>query len=224
MAPGELVHRGRTALRDRFAPPAYARWTAREAYDRLFSGDATAIVRESPLRGVARFDMVRPEHVPGTIAAARALADGHWSLFGRHVTLADPPLWDRDPLSGGAWSDLPAERVDYRGGAPKPVWELGRLTMLPTLALAARVSGDRAASTRAARWLEDWTARHALGRGVHMTSGIEMAIRVLTATWTLMLLDEPVPSLEAVLGLTAQQALHVRDHLSLVCRRYVRGG
>ncbi|MBI1797686.1 MAG: alginate lyase family protein [Candidatus Eisenbacteria bacterium] len=224
MPPSEIVHRGRTAIRDRFAPPAYARWTAREAFDRLFSGSAETAVRSSPLASLARAGALAVADVPGTLDAARALAAGRWTLFGREVALADPPLWDRDPVSGVVWPDADAARIDYRRGAPKPVWELGRLTMLPTLALAARVAGEHEHAARAARWLDDWTARHTLGRGIHFASGIEMAVRVITTGWSLMLLcddaapagsDAAAPALEPALGLAAQQALHLRDHLSL---------
>ena len=37
MSPGEIAHRLRIALRDRLAPPAWARWSPAEAGARLFA-------------------------------------------------------------------------------------------------------------------------------------------------------------------------------------------
>ncbi len=103
------------------------------------------------------------------------------------------------------------------------MWELGRLTFLPTLALAARLTGERAYAEQAGRWLADFTRENPLGRGIHHTSGIEMAIRVIITTWTLALLSGNgrrggggiTPELAPALGLLMQQALYLRDHLSL---------
>jgi hypothetical protein len=178
------------------------------------------MVRGSGLARLARADALTGADVSGTMSAARELLAGRWNVFGNEVTLADPPRWDHDPLTDAAWPDAPSGQVDHRDpatGGPKRVWELGRLTMLPTLALAARL-GEAGAAERATRWLDDWTARHALGRGVHFVSGIEMAVRVIAASWALMLLgdrERPGIALEPALGLLAQQALHCRDHLSL---------
>jgi len=63
----------------------------------------------------------------------------------------------------------------------------------------------------------DFTVRNHLGFGIHHTSGNEMALRVLTSSWTLALLGERVDPARAapMLGLIVQQALHCRDHLSL---------
>jgi hypothetical protein len=220
MPPVELLHRARVTLRDRLAPPAYAGWPPAEAYPRLFSGDPGRIVLESPLRRLARVETSSSDDLAATLAAARELLAGRWSLFGHAVTLENPPRWNRDPISGAEWPDVPSGRIDYRHapvGGPKPVWELGRLTVLPTLAAAWRLTEEAAFAKHAQAWLDDWAAREPLGHGVHYTSGIEMAVRVITVGWTLMLLAEraSTPGLASSLGLLAQQALHCRDHLSL---------
>ncbi len=219
MGPAELAHRARTVLRDRLAPPGYARLTPAEAATRLFREPAAL----DPARAaaIARVDRGVPGFAP-TLAEARELLGGRWSLFGRPVQLDDPPRWRRNYASGAEWPDLPATQLDYRTAdaarAPKYVWELGRLTFLPTLALATRLSGDPAYAERALAWLADWTAKNPLGRGIHSTSGIEMAVRVITVTWTAALLGPEHardPRLAPALGLVGQQALYCRDHLSL---------
>ena len=238
MGPGEVLHRARIALRDRLRPRAYAALTPKEAFALLYTADRAEVLRAEPLaRLVAGPDLVeRPARRAGAepptrrtparrfapeAEAAEALRRGEWNLFGRPVRLEDPPAWSRNPLSGQAWPDQPSRRLDYRrtdvAGGAKYVWELGRLTMLPTLALAWRATGDRAYSELAGRWMEDFCTRNPLGHGIHHTSGIEMAVRVTTLSWTLALLEgsglprDPGPAL----GLIAQQAMHCRDHLSL---------
>jgi hypothetical protein len=219
MTPAEIAHRANIALRDRFAPPAWSRMAPTEAFARLFQGDATSVLRTSRLGRLVR--SIDATNAAAEVTAARALLERRWSLFGREVVLDDPPHWSTNPRSGLAWPLAPSASIDYHdvavAGDPKDTWELGRLTMLPTLALAARVTGERAFADLAIRWLDDFTATQRLGRGIHHTAGIEQAMRVLTVTWTLALLGERALELklEACLGLLAQQALHCSDHLSL---------
>jgi hypothetical protein len=220
MSPAEVAHRARIGLRDRLLPAAYARWPATEAGERLFEGGAEAAWRASRL---ARW--VHPpepaEAFAPAVAAARELLAGRWSLFGHAVTLDDPPRWSRNAVTGAEWPALPSRELDWRrsdlAGGAKFAWEAGRLTMLPTLALAARLTGEAPFAERATRWLDDFTARNPLGHGIHHRAGIEMAVRVLTVSWTLALLGERAGAarLDACLGLLAQQARHCRDHLSL---------
>jgi hypothetical protein len=221
MTPGEIAHRAHVFARDRVRPPAYARWSAPETCARLFPGGAHAALAASRLPALVEAMNARVPVIEAEVAAAQALMDGRWRLFGRDVRLGDPPRWNASPLSALEWPDAPSARIDYHdtsvAGDPKEVWELGRLTVLPTLALAARVTGDSAYAERAIQWLDDFTRRNPLGTGIHHTSGIEQAIRVITVSWTLALLGRSAreAALEPCLGRMAQQALQLRDHLSL---------
>lgn len=218
MPASEIVHRARIRVRDRVAPPPYLRWSPERAYDALFTCPPDQALRSSRLGFLPR--PLGAGFAP-TLRAADGLRRGEWSLFGHQVWLGDPPDWRRNPATGATWPDLPSERIDYRradfAGGAKYVWELGRLTLLPTLALAFQLTRDEAYAALAIRWLDDWSARNPLGHGIHHTSGIEMAVRVLTVSWTLALLGERAGTvrLGPCLGLLAQQALCVRDHLSL---------
>ena len=220
MTPGEVWHRAGIAVRDRIAPPAYADLAPAQAFSRLFRGTGAEALGSSRLAALMRAPL-RHAEMTCDLAAASALIEGRWSLFGRDVRLADPPRWNVHPLTGAEWPEAPSNRLDYRhpgleGGA-RALWEVGRLTTLPALAAAFRATGDRAFAGRPVRWLDDWTARNPLGRGIHHTSGIEMAVRVHAVLWTLALLGDRARdvALEPCLGLVAQQALHCRDHLSL---------
>jgi len=220
MTAGEIAHRARLALRDRVAPPDYASWAPAVAGERLYEGGAQRALASSLLSRWPRA-LEPASEFAAAISAARALLDGRWSLFGHEVRLDDPPRWNANPLTRASWPDMRSATLDYRGagvaGGAKFTWELGRLTLLPTLALAARVTDERGFADRALAWLADFTDRNPLGHGIHHTSGIEMALRVLTSSWTLALLGERADSarLAPALGLIAQQALHCRDHLSL---------
>jgi hypothetical protein len=234
MSPDEVAYRFGAAARDRFAPHAWTRWTAREAAAHWLVAKDDDASRE---RWASVAHVPAADDCASSIVAAQHLAEGRWTLFGHEAQLADPPRWNQDPLSGVAWPDLPGARLDYRrppaGASAKATWETGRLTFLPTLALAARASGDARHAERARRWLADFMERNPLGRGIHHASGIEMAIRVMTIGWTLALLEGVVDgaphadgasgngsgesaTLErAARGFMAQQAMWCREHLSI---------
>lgn len=218
MSPAEISHRLQVSLRDRLAPPAYARRSASEAATSLYTTGPSGTLERSRLARLVHVPR-RAEDFAPELAEAERLVRGEWTLFGRPVRLASPPEWRRNPITGETWPDAPARTLDFHrtdlAGGAKYTWELGRLTALPTLALAGRL-GDARAREQALAWIEDFAARNPLGHGIHHTSGIEMAIRVLTLTWTLALLDDAPPARVApALGLIAQQTRWCRDHQSL---------
>lgn len=220
MSPAEIAHRLRVTARDRWFVPAWERETPREAFARLFSPADPARALASPVAARWLRPPVTADGFAGVFEEAAAIADGRWRLFGHDVAIADPPRWNANALSGAEWPDAPSREIDHQrndvAGGAKFAWEAGRLTALPSLVLASRLNRDPAHAARAARWLADFAKRAPLRHGIQHTSGIEIALRVLTTSATLALLDpgdtvEP----EAVLGLLAQQALWCRDHLSL---------
>jgi len=219
MSIAEIADRARSAWRDRWFPPDWSRWSAAEAGSRLFG--AAGAEREACDRWARVAHLPPAEATRATLAAADRLERGLWTRFGTEVTLADPPRWNLEPVTGAEWPDRPSAAIDYRrtdlAGGAKAVWEAGRLTMLPSLALASRLAGAPVHAGRARRWLADFVTRNPIGHGVHHTSGIEMAIRNLTIGWTLALLGDASGDGDgrAARGLMVQQALWCRDHLSL---------
>ena len=237
MSAGEIARRAGSAARDRWFAPAWTRLSPAGAYHALFPAPRTLFAAAGPTTPHARHekDISRAARwLPGASALsapestalrslALALERGEWSLFGHAVKLGDPVDWNSNLLTGARWPDAPSRTLDYRSagetGGAKFACELGRLTFLPDLALAARL-GDAAAAQRARALLAQWNARNPLGHGIHHTSAIEMAIRCATVSATLALLGESDAVslddlLEPSLGLVAQQALWCRDHLSL---------
>lgn len=220
MSAGEIAHRAKVAARDRWFVPAWERDAPAAAFARLFAPANGRAALEDSLAAKWLRPPVSADGFEGTFEEAAAIADGRWRLFGHDVAIADPPRWNANPLTGAEWPDAPSRELDHHrddvAGGAKFAWELGRFTPLPSLALAARLRREPEHAERAARWLADFAARAPLGRGIHHTSGIEMALRVLNGSVTLALLEPgDVGQPEAVLGLIAQQALWCRDHLSL---------
>jgi hypothetical protein len=221
MSLGEILHRARIALRSKLSPPAYEEWKPQEAYERLFSGEADRL--DSLIASL-------PPCPPETLAEADALLKGRWRYFGNDVAIGDPPRWNANPVTGEEWPDLPAGEIDYRridiAGGAKYAWEPGRLTFLPSLALAYRSTGREEFRETCLRWMADFAQKNPLSHGIQQTSGIEMALRVMTCGFALAILGSggrpstpqpppPPEREEGVLGLMAQMALHCADNLSL---------
>jgi hypothetical protein len=134
-------------------------------------------------------------------AAARALvgtADlllrGRWDVFGlTRDDLVDPD-WFLDPVTGRrAPHDRLAFRIDIRteseAGNLKQVWELSRHHHLTVLASAWFVTGDDRYAARVDDHLRSWWRQNPFLSGVHWTSGIELAIRLIAWCWIRRLLD-----------------------------------
>jgi Heparinase II/III-like protein/Heparinase II/III N-terminus len=128
------------------------------------------------------------------LVTADRLLDGHWDVLGveRH-DLGDPD-WFLDPISGRrAPSERHAFRIQHRSeaetGNVKQVWELSRHQHVTVLAAAYFVSGDDRYASRADQHLRSWWDENPFLTGIHWTSGIEVALRLVAWTWTRRLLD-----------------------------------
>lgn len=115
--------------------------------------------------------------------AERALR-GRIDVFAKrdHV-LGDPPDWNRDPRTGRAAPVTPGKLIDYRDenivGNIKYLWEPGRHLMLPSLAQAYRLTGDRKYLQGLARILDSWMKQCPYPNGVHWCSSLELGIRLI---------------------------------------------
>jgi uncharacterized heparinase superfamily protein len=183
MSPREIVHRLREQARRRNTGAAAQQW-------------ATYCLGSARLKLLPAFSRMleadRPQDVAEPLRdAAFAALGGHFCALGQDWPQApDGPwrdgTWLRDPVTGAVWPGAEAFSfaINYRHnpsfGDVKYVWEPGRLQfLLPVAALAAR---DRNPGhiRYIAEMLSGWMDANPPYRGIHWTSGIELALRLVS--------------------------------------------
>jgi hypothetical protein len=127
-------------------------------------------------------------------AAADGILAGRWVVLGAHRKDVAQPDWFFDPVTGRrAPHDRYAFGVNPRSeedtGNVKQVWELSRHHHLTILAAAWWLTGEERYADVVAQQLESWWQANPFLSGVHWTSGIELAIRLIAWTWVRRLLD-----------------------------------
>ncbi|WUR14829.1 alginate lyase family protein [[Empedobacter] haloabium] len=131
------------------------------------------------------------------VASVRAAADsvlaGRWNVFAmRGLNLGFPPQWNRDPKTGTVAPMKLGKAIDYRResvvGDIKYLWEPSRHLELVTLALAWRASGEQRYAAGARLLLESWFDQCPYPIGVHWTSSLELAVRLLNWAFAWQLL------------------------------------
>ena len=126
-------------------------------------------------------------------AAADDILAGRWNVFAmRRAELGFPPQWNRDPKTGTLAPLTLGKQIDYRSekvvGDIKYLWEPSRHLELVTLAQAWKVTGDARYAEGARRLLESWFEQCPYPMGVHWTSSLELALRLLNwaCAWELL--------------------------------------
>jgi hypothetical protein len=126
-------------------------------------------------------------------AAADALLAGRWNVFALEGTrLGFPPRWNRDPKTGAVAPLGYGQGIDYRDeavvGDIKYLWEPNRHLELVTLAQAWALSGEARFAAGARTLLESWFEQCPYPRGVHWTSALELAVRLVnwSVAWQLL--------------------------------------
>jgi hypothetical protein len=134
-----------------------------------------------------------PGHAPELIGQAEKALAGRFDLLGyRGLSFGDPIDWQLDPVSGRRapllhWSRLdPLD--DGRVGDAKVTWELSRHQWLVTLAQAYRLTGDERYAHAFARRVTEWLEANPVGRGLNWASSLEVALRLISWCWALVLL------------------------------------
>jgi hypothetical protein len=136
-----------------------------------------------------------PDAARRLVDEAEAILAGHLSVFGHEVRMADGvPDWFTDPLTERRGDPSAfAFDIDHRNEAEvgniKFVWEAARHQYLPRLAMAWRLTGDLRFAERIEADLRNFWRRNPFLTGIHWTSGIEIAIRLISWAWTRRLLD-----------------------------------
>jgi hypothetical protein len=174
-------------LRDR--APAYADPSA-----------ALGILRDAaPSRffaGTDRLDFAVnavPEHRKAVENGAASALQNQFDLLGyRRLWFGEPIDWHLDPV----WSRR-SPRVHWTQldpldptivGDSKVVWELNRHQWVARLAQAYAVTGDERYAERALEAVESWIGANPYGIGLNWASSLEAAYRLMSWSWTLMLL------------------------------------
>lgn len=135
---------------------------------------------------------------------ARVL-QGELTLLGRAwppgtlagLEVRDPELFLRDPVGGMLWPgaerycfDVPYRHVDGRGDV-KYLWEINRLQMLQVAAAHARITRDADLEGRTLDVITAWMDANPPFRGPNWSSGIELAVRIVTLVVVLSLRRDP---------------------------------
>ncbi|WP_380058853.1 heparinase II/III family protein (plasmid) [Falsihalocynthiibacter sp. SS001] len=134
-------------------------------------------------------------------AETERVRTGRWCFFGQEwapVSLAN--LWHYDPVNGEAWErDIYCFDVPYRHRADrgdiKYTWEVNRLQFLPIIAALYRAEGRVEDRELTLRLIESWIDENPVFYGVNWASGIEIALRAVSITLAISLLDaERIPT------------------------------
>ena len=119
-------------------------------------------------------------------AHADAVADG-----GLGLPALEPPWpegrpgWPLDPVTGARWPPAAsAFHVPYREngtlGDVRYAWEVGRLQYLQPIAALALIAEDRRLAALVERDVLDFIAANPPGRGVHWSTGLQVALRTIS--------------------------------------------
>jgi hypothetical protein len=137
---------------------------------------------------------VEPESHAAMAAAAEQLLAGRLRIFGREIALPQSAEdWFRDPDTGIiAPAEAYAFDIDSRdpaiAGNHKFLLEPSRLQHVTLLAAAYFLTRHEAFAELAAAQLRSWWRANPFLTGIHWSSGIEVALRLISFAWTRRLL------------------------------------
>ncbi len=164
-----------------------------------------------------------PEARDALLGKASALLEGRFDLLGHHgLSFGEPIDWRLDPVSGRRAPRLHWSRIDpldvEQVGDSKVVWELGRMQWLVTLGQAYRLTGAAPCAARFASTVRDFIRANPPGLGIHWTSSLECALRIIAWSWALALFrgaPSLTPDLTAeIVESIDEHARHVERYLS----------
>jgi uncharacterized heparinase superfamily protein len=157
-----------------------------------------------------------PGHRDAVLSRAAATLQNRFDLLGyRTLWFGDPIDWHLDPVWSRRaprvhWTQLdPLDPTEV--GDSKVVWELNRHQWVTGLAQAFALTGDERYAEAALHAIESWVEANPYGIGVNWSSSLEVAYRVMSWSWTLMLVRESAAlSANRVSGILANVWLHAR--------------
>ena len=126
-----------------------------------------------------------PDEADRLIQSADRILLGEVCFFGHlPVKLSLPPDWHLDPITGQRWPQVFYGDVDFRWGGAKTIWEAARHQFLITLGQAYFLTGRSEYLWGLKSYLESWLTQNPPYVGIHWTSGLETAIRLVSWAWT----------------------------------------
>lgn len=138
----------------------------------------------------------RPSRVDASVlrAAADRVLEGRFNVFALdEAPLGFPPNWNRDPRTGTVAPMVFGKTLNYRDpeqvGDIKYLWEPSRHLELVTLAQAWALTGESRHALGARRLLASWFDQCPYPMGVHWTSSLEHAVRLMNWSVAWQLLD-----------------------------------
>ncbi|HEX6736741.1 MAG TPA: heparinase II/III family protein, partial [Vicinamibacteria bacterium] len=177
----------------------------------------------APEAGIAALVAARwPETAAALVAAADRVLAGRFDLLGyRDLSFGDPIDWHFEPVAGRRLPRVHWSRIDpldaAQVGDSKVVWELGRMQWLVTLGQAYRLTGDARYAAGAAAAVRGFLQANPTGVGIHWSSSLECALRIISWSWAYSLFGAEALGREvvdAMMGSIAVQARHVERYLS----------
>ena len=160
-------------------------------------------------------------HRDAVLSSAEATLQNRFDLLGyRTLWFGDPIDWHLDPVWSRRaprvhWTQLnPLDPAEV--GDSKVVWELNRHQWVAGLAQAYALSGDERYAESALGAIESWIDANPHGIGVNWSSSLEVAYRLMSWSWTLMLLRESARlSAERLAKILANVWLHARSRRAI---------
>jgi uncharacterized heparinase superfamily protein len=157
------------------------------------------------------------------ISRADEICHGRFDLLGyRGLDFGAPVDWHLDPCSGRRTPPVHWSRIDPLDskvvGDSKVVWELNRHQWLLYLGQAYQFTGEERYAETFAQYIREWMRANPVGIGINWVSSLELALRVISWCWALMLFDgSPALSDELramMVGGIVAHGRHVERYLS----------
>jgi hypothetical protein len=156
-------------------------------------------------------------------AATDIVVNRQFDLLGyRKLSFGDPIDWHLDPVWARRsplvhWGQLdPLDPAQV--GDSKIVWELNRHQWLVGFGQAWALTGDERYADACLDAIDHWIDANPPGTGINWASSLEVALRLISWCWTLLLArDAPALSgarLTKALAAIGQHAAHIRRYLS----------
>lgn len=179
------------------------------------------ISHQSGLAALKSHPIAKIESSDEVVHSARHFLGGQDKIFSWNVDLTHKRPWEYDPVEKKYWP-----RRHYRESHlhstdtpqdAKIVWEINRFVHLPMLAQAALLSKDHAFSEEISRRMLSWIEENPFAQTINWASALEISIRLLSWTTTLLLLREAGDALhdnEAIRRSIFEQARYLAADLS----------